>query len=121
MWILGDLKELCTRERLHEDRYGCPAFNGASLLLLSPEKLDLWERTLGHCRTDSIARIAKIKRAAAPLKMPYAQLPVNEKNGSSEGLHDEVPKQFHLVERHEQHAKVLVDLLKWEVRSTIAC
>ena len=116
-----DLEELCTRERLDRDRHGKPAFDGPSMLLLSSEKLDLWERRRGHCRTDSVARIARIMKAAAPLRMPYAQISVDNKTGcSSEALHEEVPKELHLVERHEEHAKVLVDVLKWEVNHAIS-
>ena len=122
---LEKLDALCVSERLHEDREGNPAFNGAALLLLTPDKLQLWEDMVGHGRSrdGSEERLARIRAACGPaLKMAYAQQPVSTGShnrcsspDSSAGLVDRLPNYLYPVERHEEHASLLADVLEWEV------
>ena len=99
------------------DRYGSPAFDGVTALLLSPKKLDLWESMLGYGKANSIARIAKIRQSSGPLKMPYA--PENTSSGndpdSSTNLHEKVPENLYYTAQHRQYALLWKQMLEWEV------
>lgn len=116
--VLAELNELCIEEQLDKDRYGKQAFDGVTALLLSPEKLDLWERRLGYGKTNSTTRIARIRQSCEPLKMPYAPVFASEgKNDpdSPDELHEEVLEELDFVEHHEQHVLLWKQMLKWEV------
>ena len=102
-------------EQLDTDRNGDSAFDGPSLLLLSREKLEVWEMRAGRGRKDCKDRLARIRAAAGPLRMPHADSP--DSNGSSNDTPSPsaLDAEPYFVERRQVHALALKNVLKWEV------
>ncbi|CAL5224884.1 g7643 [Coccomyxa viridis] len=111
---LNKLKEVCMAEQLDTDRNGDSAFDGPSLLLLSREKLEVWEMRAGRGRKDCKDRLARIRAAAGPLRMPHADSP--DSNGSSNDTPSPsaLDAEPYFVERRQVHALALKNVLKWE-------
>ena len=114
------LNRLCKELQLDKSKFGAPAFDGLALLLLTPKKLEFWEVVGGHGRKGTHDMMDKIIASRGPLQMAYARKHASAGSyscASVAGLADKVPDGLFYVERHDQHAQQLMEVLNWEVSS----
>ena len=96
-------------------KHGMSGFNGFSLLLLSPKKLDLLREVFGGNKQDSMQLLMQIREACSPLRMPYApQSPLSASTSCSVDLKDDLAGDLYPVERHKEHALLLRTLMERE-------